>query len=365
MNREAIDRFINSKFIVALICKDGYCPALNLNENNLDLMLMLMHYKLSKNEIKKYLNLSEEEFIYRINFLEEDGLISKAWDGSYVPSCMAISLEEAEELYEKSKDFVDETVELFIDNMEEIKEKTLNMRCYKDFRFEDLSLFILSDVLMNSFQIENIEKYFIKRHPPIRNEKRYYLALLEQRMGEEREAFGLYGNMGVSFEDFDICMYGSRDSTENILTLNDEQLKEYFGFEDINNIYDIKEELLRDLLKLYSDKDYSIKESIKSGFNRLNLMIGDKLNVPVMSREEYDNLFDIASITLKPYIEIFQNNKEVLMEYYRKSSYYGEISFEEYFIYWYHFYYSLTTDRLIEKGLIKNEKNQLFTYIIM
>jgi len=46
-------------------------------------------------------------------------------------------------------------------------------------------------------QIGNVEKEFLRKERPLRNGKRYYLAILEKDTTKNTEPFGIYGNQGL------------------------------------------------------------------------------------------------------------------------------------------------------------------------
>ncbi|AWZ49001.1 hypothetical protein C3495_09345 [Clostridiaceae bacterium 14S0207] len=87
--------------------------------------------------------------------------------------------------------------------------------------------------------------------------------------------------------------------------------------------------------------------------------------IPILTKKEFFMLNNIADIIRDEYIKIFENNKKILYESYKESNYFYEISFEEYFIWWYHIYYSMVTDKLIEKEIIKKSNIKNFSYIVM
>ena len=107
-----------------------------------------------------------------------------------------------------------------------------------------------------------------------------------------------------------------------------------------------------------------MKPSYIDTFNALEIMEGKSIDVPIFSMEEYDELYNIANIIRKPYIRILEENRLALQEQYIKSIYSEEISFAEYFIWWYHLLYSRVTEMLIEKGLISIPKGGNFSYIV-
>jgi hypothetical protein len=53
-----------------------------------------------------------------------------------------------------------------------------------------------------------------------------------------------------------------------------------------------------------------------------------------------------------------------LKEYFASSRYSKEITYEEFFIWWYHFFYTKITEELIKQGIISISTQENQTYII-
>ena len=75
---------------------------------------------------------------------------------------------------------------------------------------------------------------------------------------------------------------------------------------------------------------------------------------------ETENEMVFKQQLLEELINLF---KDGLNGNFQKSIYRDEISFEEYAIWWYHFYYSKVTDILIDEGHITRPQNGVFTIV--
>ncbi|WP_443659136.1 hypothetical protein [Clostridium algidicarnis] len=108
--------------------------------------------------------------------------------------------------------------------------------------------------------------------------------------------------------------------------------------------------------------------------DRLELLLKEELIIKkqneyipylmVISLEEGKKLNDIANIIKDDYINIFEENHKSIHYSYNNSVYLNEISFEEYFIWWYHLLYSRVTDLLIEAHIIDIPNTGNFSYIV-
>jgi hypothetical protein len=163
----------------------------------------------------------------------------------------------------------------------------------------------LSNVLLDNWQINNVENEFLKKERTLRHGKNYYWSLM-QNLKPERESFGIYGN--ASFND--ISTYG-------------------------NNRYNFKNDQERD-------------EAMKG---------------PTIFKMADNSVFQNLALSFKPVLlQILNNNRSYFESMYLKSKYSEEISFEEYFIWWYHFMYTRTTNILAQKNYLKIPASGNFFY---
>lgn len=101
---------------------------------------------------------------------------------------------------------------------------------------ESYSLLLYSGVLLDFGQIINIEENYLETERPLRNNKRYYYAIIEQEQ-TDKESFGMYGNTYLDLGEYQIGLYGNtRYTTLNLITANKETFEEYFhdAITDIN-----------------------------------------------------------------------------------------------------------------------------------
>ena len=139
---------------------------------------------------------------------------------------------------------------------------------------------------------------------PLRNGKNYYFAFMEN-ISSNRESFGIYGNQPSEI----YCAYGNNRGNIDKASINDK----------ISHLPKINQ--------------------------------GDNLKLKAM-----------ADIFTPALLEIFETNREYARDVFQKTGYADEIAFEEFFIWWYHFIYSRTTDILAEKGALKIPETGNFLY---
>ena len=186
------------------------------------------------------------------------------------------------------------------------------------------SLFIYSNVLLDNWQINNVEKLFLKKPRTERHGKNYYMSLHEKEINSPIESFGIYGNQAISKKDYVVCIYGNSRYTE------------------------------------YSQK--RIKKAEKDYLNLINHP-SQKINYPIIDSLSTQQLSEIASLITDDLVKIFENRKEELHKFFIESKYSEEITFEEYFIWFYHILYTLVTNKLTEKKIIYNPNiNYIYFY---
>jgi DNA-binding MarR family transcriptional regulator len=98
------------------------------------------------------------------------------------------------------------------------------------------------------------------------------------------------------------------------------------------------------------------------GNNRKNANFNDTLNI--ISKNDLKILMEISSDFLPPYLEILKKYQGYSKAIYEKTGYTKEISFEEFYMWWYHFIYTQTTDLLAQEKLLTIPKDGNFVYKI-
>lgn len=84
----------------------------------------------------------------------------------------------------------------------------------------------------------------------------------------------------------------------------------------------------------------------------------------VFERKDLSTLNEIANTISEDLVLLFNGNDKPLKEYFASSRYSKEITYEEFFIWWYHFFYTKVTEELIKQGVIITSAQKNQTYII-
>ncbi|MFK4319689.1 hypothetical protein ABH946_002394 [Bacillus sp. RC145] len=159
--------------------------------------------------------------------LELGGLLNET-EGSYYPTCMVITANEGEKLYNLCEPLIKTALNII--------EKHSNQIDAMSKRIETFNHLLYSGVLLDFGQIINIEENYLETERPLRNNKRYYYAIIEQEQ-TDKESFEMYGNTYLDLGEYQIGLYGNtRYTTLNLITANKETFEEYFhdAITDIN-----------------------------------------------------------------------------------------------------------------------------------
>jgi len=192
----------------------------------------------------------------------------------------------------------------------------------------------------------------------------YYYSIQEKTKGQPTEAFGIYGNMNSGFGAVSVGIYGNQRQGLNFITLDKSQLHELFGMAESEDVWKFKQQLLEEILRLSRDPGYVLNEQHRKGFEKLGLVVDGKLNVPILCAADEKKLSEIAGLITNELVRLLEKHRPEIERNYRKSGYAQELTFEEYAIWWYHFFYTAVTENLIAKGSIERPTNGIFTYLV-
>ena len=304
-----IDNILDSSFRVYQI--SGYeGPKIDIKKDSLAQFLTALHYNIPLSEIERALNWSSETTERNINALIKNELLTKKGD-YYQPTLGIYTLERGNLLKEKAQKVAYEIADSIGNWLPAIKKIHNEMNISQRHDFRELSLFYLSNVILDNFQIQRVEEEFLNQKRPLRNGSRYYLGIVEDNPANKTEPFGIYGNRGLLWNDsIGISVYGNKRMESNV------------GWDN------------------YKDK---------------NIHVFDEHDTRVITHEMPDLFFPCL-------LDILNRNKPDFKATYQKLDFDEQVSFEEFFIYWYHWIYTETADVLIAKDIIQKPQNEMFYY---
>jgi hypothetical protein len=286
----------------SMISRGDNFPDFKIRKDSLDVFLFALHKGFSPKDFQDYVKFSDEKMAKATAFLASKNWLHKIGN-QYKPTIFISDAKDGELLYKYAKPISEKIAKSIAKRVPEIKAKFAGTTISKTQNFEKWSFLILSDVLLDSWQIDNVEKEFLKQEDrPLRNGKHYYFRISENT-NPKMESFGIYGNQSEQIGDNYVSIYG-------------------------NN-----------------------RNAVKS-----------KLQEHFISKSDDVIFTEMAQIYLPDLLKILENERSYSLKIYTKLGYDKEISFDEFFIWWYHFIYTQATNEMSEKGLITIPANGNFDY---
>lgn len=297
-NLISLEEIFNRKFQQSLISRGDNFPDFSLRKDYKNLLLVALHNDIPIENFKSRVEFSDSKMDSIINLLVTKNWLHKI-DGKYKPTIFVATKEDGEKLYEYSNPLSRKIAEKIKTELPSIKKEFQKTEISKKQNFEEWSFLILSNVLLDNWQIFNVESHFLGKFArPTRHGKNYYASIKE--ITTDIESFGIYGNQYGK-----ISVYGNNRQKADLSTT------EYF----------------------VSNNDNQIFQSIAENF-------------------------------LPKLIEVLNDNKEYSKNIYTKLGYSKEITFEEFFMWWYHFIYTQTTEDMAKMEILKIPTNGNFVYEI-
>ncbi|PEC22314.1 hypothetical protein [Bacillus cereus] len=352
------EKILQTAYEAKMISTGDNSPSIKISGTNLQYLLVMLHLGIGSNAIKTKLNWTNKEFEKQIHALELEGLLQKT-GGSYYPTCMVITANEGDKLYNLCEPLIKSALKIIEKYSNQIDAISKRIETFNHLAKESYGLLLYSGVLLDFGQINNIEENYLKTERPLRNNKRYYYAIQEQEQ-TDKEAFWVYGNTYLDLGEYQIGLYGNtRYTTLNLITANKETFKEYFH-DAITDINYTKKQLVKNFVAV----DRQVDLNLNVFYEKLGLYQNSQSVIPMFKTSDLSILNEIANTISEDLILLFKENEKPLKEYFASSRYSKEITYEEFFIWWYHFFYTKVTEELIKQGVIIRSVQENQTYII-
>ncbi len=290
---------LKSQYEPKYISSGSNIPKISLFENKRYKFLVGLHNGFTPLELQRELNWTNEELQSETAILKDNGYLKEFGKNDFVPSVSIVTLEEGNRMFKQSEK-VALTIVAAINEIEpNIRKIFKKMEVSNSVEYEQFSFFLLSNVLLDNWQINNVENQFLKKKRTLRHGSRYYLQLREKNPLSKREAFGIYGNQYYCKDGICYVVYGNNR---------------------INN-------------------ELAFEELVR-------------LDIPSLTISDQNLLQSMSNLFSPRLIEILMENREYFLKIFNRSIYQKELTFEEYFIWFYHFLYTRATDILHLQGVI-------------
>lgn len=304
-SNELLDDIFTSNYDHGIISKGDNLPNFDRRKDSIDLFIVSIHENVDPADFQERVHWSDQETREKIEFLINRGWLIEDENGLR-PSVFIASDDQGKELISEGQSLARKIAGSIEEELAAIQAKFKAANLPGDHSFESMSFLILSNVLLDNWQIMEMEAIYLKKENRPERHGKFYYASIRENVNTGREAFGIYGNQ-----------YGK---------VNDSTYLSIYG----NN---------RDVVNVKLRSDQNFRDSI--------------LNVALLLTPEHYNLFDELAADYRPkLLQILEEETEFSHQVYERTGYAKKIAFEEFFIWWYHFIYTEATNMLAEKKLL-------------
>ncbi|MEE8241796.1 MAG: hypothetical protein V3R16_11055 [Nitrospirales bacterium] len=341
-------------------------PSVNVQHAHRGDLTILLRDGVPVLSIRDYFGWSAAEMQQRLDELVAAGLVQRTASELYVPTIMLMSLGDVARHMRVPESLLEEAAELVVRHLPEVQRRYAEINGFRHVPFESASLLILSDVLLDNWQINAVERGFLKAERPLRAGNRYYYSIQEKAPLDSTEAFGIYGNQYRQYGPVTVGVYGNQRTNNplNFLTLGRDQLEQLFETRP-DTVRVFKQELLKNVVEAAHGAHSRLSPRYHAGLKALGWERRGQIVVPVLDEEASAALSSMADLVTDDLLALLERYRPAVTQAYEGSPYSREVTFEEYFIWWYHLFYTAVTDRLIAQGYIANPASGITTYLMV
>jgi len=363
---QRIDALLTREYDHKMISSGQNFPAVNMRREQRGDLVLLLREGLPLSSIREHFGWSQAHMQQLLDELVSADLVRRSETGGYIPTLMVMSLGDVARHMPVPDVLVREAAQLIVRHLPEVRSRYSAVEGFLHVPFDAASLLVLSDVLLDNWQINGVERGFLNAKRPLRAGSRYYYSIQERTPSDTREAFGIYGNQYRHYGPFTVGVYGNRrvNNELNFIDLGGEELESLFGTKP-GDVGAFKEELLNHLVAAARDPDVSMPPRFKAGLAALGWLEGELIRVPLLDTEGRAALSAMASLVTDDLLALLEHYRPEVTKAYEASPYAREITFEEYFMWWYHLFYTDVTDRLIFRGHIAMPAAGITTYLLV
>ena len=362
---ERITALLERDYDYKLISSGQNFPPFNIRREHRGDLIILLSERVPVPVIRDYFGWSETEIQARLDELEAAELIKGTADRGYRAAVMVMSLDRVARYVTVSDSVTTETAALVARHLPEVRRRYGEISGFANLPFEKASLLILSNVLLDNWQIGAVEKEFLNAERPLRAGSRYYYSIQENSRRDSTEAFGIYGNQYRGYGPFTVGIYGNRRTSNKLsfINLSEAEIGDLFMTVP-DSVGKFKQEVLRSIVQSARNPTLTVDPQIAAGLERLGWVSDNQVALPVLDDEDTAALDDLAALVTDDLVAILEKHKPQIGMAYSTSPYSAEITFEEYFMWWYHLFYTAVTDRLIDQGHIEKPGSGITSYVI-
>ncbi len=327
-------------------------PKIKVNLGKIDKnIILLLHYRIDEQEIKKQLKLNDSLWNNKINYLFGNGFIKKK-DEKFIPSIFILDEDTDKDLKKFTDSLGNELSIITVDRLDKIKEATNKIFQSKNYQFDDISFFVLGAVVNDYFQIKNYQNEFIKSFVPQRGEQRFYYALISNEINNNEQP-KIYETTFYEYPKFDFITFSLNKFDYNIPTFPTSELINSFGKNPQVGDSIFQSHLIEEIYKLSTTQDYKPNRNILEGFEKLGITNKYKLKIPLIDSKKLKDLNNICEATKTDLINYFETRQTLFLKKYLNSNFVDEVNYKEWMIWIYKMISAKAIQTLIDKNIIK------------
>lgn len=309
-----VDSLFRNRYEFGMISQGDNRPDFDWKKDSINLFLIALHKKIDQKKFQEKAGWTNEIMDEKIQFLINKGWVHES-DKGLKPTVFIATNSEGIELFKYGRPLAEIIAQSIGEEIPLIKEKFKNSGLSDKYNFDSISFLVLSNVLLDNWQIRKVEELYLKKESrPMRHGKHYYACIMENT-NYPREEFGIYGNL----------------------------------YTRINN---------KTLIAIYGNNREVATEKLKNN----QAFCDSVLKAATTITPELNNFFVKIAEDFRPkLINILNEQNNYSHRVYQKMGYSEEITFEEFFIFWYHFIYTDATNILANnKQLTLPEEGNFF-----
>lgn len=337
---------------------------IELGQKNMKEIILLLHNRVETEDIIEYFNIKKDDYDLIINTLYGEGLIKKSTSGKFIPACMVVNSEDEKEIRKFAGEFGSKISEIIIDRYSKIRNSNLSIPGFSAESFDNSSLFILYNVLLDKWQIKNIEEKFLRAEPPQRSGERYYLLIHQIDDETKSNQLSLMDNWCKEYKDYYFCTFGEVWNEYNLVNISRDRLITDFDMNENEEVVTFKENLIANILNSQKGSIHSAPPDSSISLKKYGIIKNNRLVLARITEDENKALYETAKIITDDLINYLNNQRPQLVKHYLQSVYKEETSFREWLFWIYKYMIAEAANKLIEKNYIKITDSNIFNYVI-
>jgi hypothetical protein len=305
-------------------------PAVDLRRDSLAELEVALHLGKTPGEIAAMFHWPDSVVRTRLALLYDADLASRDSTGGWHAGVMVMTFADTASALRVDRALISTTARAIESRLPSIRATIDSLPGFKGMSFDDVSLLVLSDGLLYQWQLDSIEARVIASERPLHKGKRFYSAIQERRNTQDGEPFGIYGNSCCwHLGGYTIALYGNRRGQSTL-----------------------------------SQMSRNAPTADTASLSRAGVWRAGALHAPVVDRTDDAALQRIAADFSDTLFNLLRGARPQLEQAYAQSSYASEVSFAEFFMWWYHLYYTAVTDALVADHAITPPSSRNIAYIL-